>query len=91
MKQHRQYIAKLAIEQSNTMKVPLPTHALPNEFIVAAFDNFNHADRNSLSRKYCANHTAITLFQTIPDIVPSKPKKSNFGFGDKTNQQNHSL
>ena len=41
-----------------------------------AFDNFNHADKNSLSGKYCSNDTAITLFQSIPNEIPRKPKNS---------------
>ena len=52
LKQHRQNLARLAIVQS---KVPLPTHFSPEEFTVVAFDNFNHSDKNSLSRKYCSN------------------------------------
>ena len=75
MKQHRQNLARLAIVQSNTSKVPLPTHFSPEEFTVVAFDNFNHADKNSLSGKYCSNDTAMTLFQSIPNEIPRKPKK----------------
>ena len=75
MKQHRQNLARLAV-QSNTSKVPLPTHFSPEEFSVVAFDNFNHADKNSLSGKYCSNDTAITLFQSIPNEIPRKPKNS---------------
>ena len=82
MKQHRQNLAKLAILQSNTSKVPLPTHFSPEEFTVVAFDNFNHADKNSLSGKYCSNDTAITLFQRIPNIIPRKPEKSEVNLND---------
>ena len=66
MKQHRQGLARLAIVQSNTSKVPLPTHFSPEEFTVAEFENFNHAGKNSLSRKYYSKDTAIHCFKVYP-------------------------
>ena len=82
MKQHRQDLVKLAKVQSNTSKVPLPTHFSPEEFTIVAFNSFNHADKNSLSGKYCFNNTVITLFQTIPNEIPRKPKTSEANLND---------
>ena len=66
MKQHRQNLARLAIVQSSTSKVPLPTHFSPEGFTVVAFENFNHADKNSVSRKYCSNDTSVHCFKVYP-------------------------
>ena len=75
MKQHWQNLARLAIVQSQTSKVLLPTNFSPGEFTVVAFDTFSHAGKNSLSVKYCSHSTAITLFQSIPNKMPRRPKK----------------
>ena len=82
MKQHRQNLARLAIEQRNTSIVLFPTHFSPEEFTVVAFDNFSHAEKNSLSGKYCSNDTPITLFQNIPNEIPRKSKNSKVNLKD---------
>ena len=51
------------------------TNFSPGEFTVVAFDTFSHADKNSLYVKYCSHNTAITLFQSILNKMPRRPKK----------------
>ena len=77
MRNHRTDLMKYAIWKSAGATVPIPSHFSLEEFTTAAFDNFNHADRNSLSGKSIANDTAITVFQTIRKVRPTKPKKSD--------------
>ena len=77
MKRHRSDLAKFAIYKSKDCSVPLPSHFSLTEFTIVAFDNFNHADRSSLSGKSCANDTAITVFQKLPAKKLRKPNKSD--------------
>ena len=66
MKRQRRDMAKYAIlEHSNRSIIPM-----------AAFDNFDHLDRNSLTGSFGAHDTAITLFQENENALKSKPWKS---------------
>ena len=77
MKKHRNDLAKLAIYQSLNFGVPLPSHFSPDMFTIAAFDNFDHSDKNTLSGKSSTHNTVMTLFEEIPLQRVSKPTKSN--------------
>ena len=78
MKLLRQNLAKYTILESLNDKVPLPSHFDANNFTLAAMDNFDNADRNSLSGTMHAHDTAMTLFQIKPISHPEKPPKSTF-------------
>ena len=51
----------------------LPSHFSKVHFSICAFDNFDHADRSSLSGTHSDHDTAVVMFQVKPDIIPSKP------------------
>ena len=76
MKKHRNDFAKHAIYQSLYFGVPLPSHFSPNMFTIAAFDNFDHSNKNTLPGKSSTYDTVMTLFQEIPSQPVSKPSKS---------------
>ena len=64
--------------QSSECQVPLPSRLDKNCFTLAAMDNFDNADKNSLSISKNASSrfsTAITLFQVQPDKHIQKPPK----------------
>ena len=62
MKKHRNDLAKLAIYQSLNFGVPLPSHFSPDMFTIAAFDNFDHSDKNNFWKVKYTRH--------CDDIVP---------------------
>ena len=54
----------------------LVCHFSPNMFTIAAFDNFDHSNRNTLSGKSSTHDTITTLFQEMPIEIVSKPNRS---------------
>ena len=48
MKKHRNDLAKLAMISSSESGLPLPSHFSPSVFTISAFDNIDHADKNTL-------------------------------------------
>ena len=62
----RSHIAKYTILKSKDDNVPLLSHFSASSFTIAAFDNFDNADRNSLSGTKHAHDTAVTIFQVKP-------------------------
>ena len=64
--------------KSSENNVPLPSHFNKEMFTIAAFDNFDHTDRTSLSGLSSSHATVSTLFQVKPSESVSKPKKSEF-------------
>ena len=62
MKKHRNNLAKRAVLQGKNTGVPLPSHFSTESFTLAAFDNFDHADRNTLSGTYSTHDPVLTLF-----------------------------
>ena len=62
--------------QSSEFGVPLPGHFSPNMFTIAAFDNSDHSDRNTLSGKSSTHDTVTTIFQEMPVEVTLKEIKS---------------
>ena len=76
MKKHRNELAKFSVSQSSESGVPLSGHFSPNMFTIAAFDNFDHSDRNTLSGKSSTHDTVTTLFQEMSIEVVSKPNRS---------------
>ena len=69
-------LAKFAIANSSEFGLPIRTHFSPSTFTISAFDNFDHADKNTLSGKSGSHDTAITLFQEIPTKKVIKPKRN---------------
>ena len=61
-KQHRNNLAKLAILNSEPYGISRPTHFSPTQFALAAMDNFDHCDANSLAGMSVAHDTAITSY-----------------------------
>lgn len=59
-KQIKNNLAKLAILNSESYGIPLPT------FTLVATNNFDHPDANSLARISAAHDTAMILFQINP-------------------------
>ena len=74
-KKHRNELAKFAVSQSSESGVPLPGHFSPNMFTIAAFDNFDHSDRNTLSGKSSTHDIVTTIFQEMPIEFVSKPNR----------------
>ena len=74
IQKHRNNFAKLAILNSKSNGVPIPSHFVPNEFTSGALDNFDHSDKNSLSGLFSSHDTAI-LCQTKPRENTTKPSK----------------
>ena len=62
-------LAKFAISRSNDTGIPLPTHFSKSQFTIAAMDNFDHSDFNSLTGTAATHDTAMTLFQTKLDQI----------------------
>ena len=61
VKRQRRDLAKYAIIKNNTESIIcLPSHVSATSFTLAAFDNFDHLDRNSLSGGSGAHDTAIS-------------------------------
>ena len=85
MKELRKDLAKYKALQSSQSHVSLPSHFDKNCFTSAAMDNFDNADKNSLSGRMHAHDTAITLFQVQPDNHIHKPPKDSL---DLTNAPN---
>ena len=78
MKRHRTDLAKYAVVsgQEKERNVTLPSHFSPSRFTIAALDNFDHPDKNTLSGNASAHDTAITVFQEKTDKPLQKPLKS---------------
>ena len=52
---------------------PLPSYCDTQYFTLTAMDNFDNANKNSLSTMKHAHHTALTLFQVKPKTWKSNP------------------
>ena len=78
MKRSRSDLAKYAVAsgQRKERNVTLPSHFPPSSFNVAAFDNFDHPDKNILSGNAIVHDTAVTVFQEKPDKPLSKKLKN---------------
>ena len=60
-KRHRNNLAKLAISSSNDIDIPLATHFSKSQFTIAAMDNFDHFDFNSITGTAGTHDTAMTV------------------------------
>ena len=76
IKKHRNNLAKLAILNSKSNGVPIPSHFVQKEFTLGALDNFDHSDKNSLSGLLSCHDTDMTLCQTKPRENATKSSKS---------------
>ena len=61
----------------NENSIPMPNHFVHSEFSLAALDNFDHSDKNSLSGMQSTHDIAMILRQTTPDRIPNKPCKDD--------------
>ena len=76
------------IVNSSEGNVPLPSHFDPDNFTVAAFDNFDH-EKATLSGIQGTHDTVSVLFQDKPTQVKSKPNVSETSveYGSKVFKQ----
>ena len=74
----RNNLAHYAIMKNEEFGVSIPSHFVPENFTIAAFDNFDHADHSSPSGMMSNHDTVSVLFQVKPDNPPTKPAKSSF-------------
>ena len=81
-KLHRRNLAKLAISRNNDPGIPLPTRFSKSQFAIAAMDNFDHSDFNSLTGTAGTHNTAMTLFQIKPESCCVKLLKSETNLKD---------
>ena len=79
---HRNNLAKLAISRSNDTGIPLPTHFSKSQFTIAALDDFDHSDFNSLTGRALTHNTSITLFQIKLESCCVKPLQSEINLKD---------
>ena len=70
-------LAHYTFKQGEDWGVPIPSHFVKENFTIAALENFDHTDRSSTSRMLSNHNTVIVLFQEKPEVLPSKPKKSD--------------
>ena len=64
---------------------PLPSYCDTQYFTLTAMDNFDNANKSSLSRMKHAHDTALTVFQVKPKTWKSKPIMTFIGIlGIKT-------
>ena len=61
----RSLLGAYAISQSEGGKVPIPSQFNTDDYLVVAFDNFDHQDKSSFSNPTDNHDTAIVLFQHI--------------------------
>ena len=80
-KLHRNNIAKLPISRSNDTGIPLPTRFSKSQFTIAAMDNFDHSNFNSLTGTVGTHYTVMTLFQIKPESCV-KPLKLEINLKD---------
>ena len=73
MKTQLSNLAKFTVYESLSLDVPLPSHFETENFSLAAMDNFDNADKSSLSGMKHAHDTVLIVFQIKPKIWKSKP------------------
>ena len=61
-----------AITKSQEGNVPLPGHFNTTDFVMGAFDNFDHSDQSTLIGPKDSHDTALVLYQN--HVSPSEPK-----------------
>ena len=74
----RNNLGAYAMSQDKNGKIPLPTHFVPDNFTVAAMDNFDHIDRSSFSGKNDNHDSVLVLFQNKSCQTVSKKKGDIF-------------
>ena len=82
MREDRTNLAKYAIVANERSHVPIQSHFSFNIFSIAALNNIDHIDRNSLSGVLSTHDTAMSLFQIKPDIAITKQNKSTVALKD---------
>ena len=78
MKKHRSDLAKYAVVagQGKEKNVTLPSNFSLSSFTVAAFENFDRLDKNTLSGNASVHDTGVFVFQEELDKPLRKPLKS---------------
>ena len=77
----RNNLGAYALNQDAEGLIPLPSHFQPDEFTIAAMDNFDHIDRSSSSGKNDNHDSVLVLFQNkcSRTLNQKKGKVSNLG------------
>ena len=73
----RKRLAHYTFKQGEDWGVPVSSHFVKENFTIAALDNFDHTDHPSTSGMLSNYDTVTVLFQEKPEVLPSKPKKSD--------------
>lgn len=73
MTTERSKISKFEVYESLSMDVSLSSYFETQNFNLAGMDNFDNANKNSLSEMKHAHDTVSTVFQVKPEIWRSKP------------------
>ena len=68
MKKHREDLPKLVSPKSEQQIVPLPMNFSKLSFTLAAFANFDHNDKSTMSDTSSTHDTVSVLFQEVPSI-----------------------
>ena len=87
MKTQRSNLGKFTIYESLLMDVPLPSHFETQIFAFGAMDNFDNADKNSLSGMNYAHDPVLTVFQVKPKIWKSKSNMTSINIYGCFNQE----
>ena len=77
IQRERKSLAHYTFKQGEDWGVPISSHFVKENFTIAALDNFDHTDRSSTSGMLSNHDTVTVLFQEKPEVLPSKPKKSD--------------
>ena len=73
----RKNLAHYSCIEGENDGVPITSHFVHENFTIAAFDNFDHADRSSSSGLMSNHDTVMVLFQIKPENPPPTPNKSS--------------
>ena len=88
---NRKKLADYVSASSINKGPPLPSHFSNYHLSICAFDNFDHADRSSLSGTHSDHDTAVVMFQVKPDIIPSKPYVTTMNLQNSEHFRNEPL
>ena len=77
IQRERKSLAHYTFKEGEDWGVPISSHFVKENFTIAALYNFDHTDRSSTSGMLSNHDTVTVLFQEKPEVLPSKPKKSD--------------
>ena len=68
----RSNLCAYTLHKNKDKDMTMPSHLNTTDFMIAAFDNFNHKDASSLSGNQVTNDTVLVLFQNKSDLPYTK-------------------